>query len=329
VSGDVNNLLEAVELQLRSRRFGEMTRVEVSSTMSDALCERIRSGLHVGGELVYPVDGRLDLSGVSELIELDRPDLKIDPWLPIARPLGREHRDQFAAIRCAPRLVHHPYDSFAASYEAFVEASADDPDVLAIKSTVYWTGEDAPPVVERAVLEPADVERVAGEMRPPYDAAVLVGAWCYLRPGELLGLERGDVGSGVLNVRGTKTARSRRTVPVPMRAARALSELPVRFGTRLLFPSPQGMPFDACRWRHREFNWAREAAGLSSDVTPYTLRHSGISWALHAGIPASDVARFAGTSVTMLETRYHHLLATSAEAARARLDAFAASSHNQ
>jgi integrase len=148
--------------------------------------------------------------------------------------------DQFAAIRYAPRLVHHPYDSFAASYEAFVEASADDPDVLAIKSTVYWTGEDAPPVVERAVLEPADVERVAGEVRPPYDAAVLVGAWCYLRPGELLGLERGDVGSGVLNVRGTKTARSRRTVPVPMRAARALSELPVRFGTRLLSPAPRG-----------------------------------------------------------------------------------------
>jgi hypothetical protein len=53
------------------------------------------------------------------------------------------------------------------------------------------------------------------------------------------------------------------------------------------------------------------------------LRHSGISWALHAGIPASDVARFAGTSVTMLETRYHHLLAASAESARVRLDAFA------
>ena len=55
---------------------------------------------------------------------------------------------------------------------------------------------------------------------------------------------------------------------------------------------------------------------------PYSLRHSGISWALHAGIPASDVARFAGTSVAMLESTYHHLLATSAEAARQRLDAF-------
>jgi integrase len=57
-------------------------------------------------------------------------------------------------------------------------------------------------------------------------------------------------------------------------------------------------------------------------VTPYTLRHSGISWALADGVPTSDVARFAGTSVTMLETTYHQLLETSADAARARLDAF-------
>jgi integrase len=197
------------------------------------------------------------------------------------------------------------------------------------KNPAAATGKNpAPPVIERVVLEPAEVERLAAEMRPPYDAAVIVGAWCYLRPGELLGLERGDVGDRVLNVRGTKTARSRRPVPVPLRAAQALSELPARLSTRLLFPSPQGVMYDACHWRGREFAWARDAAGLSADVTPYTLRHSGISWALHAGIPASDVARFGGTSVTMLETRYHHLLAASADAARARLDAFAASTQS-
>lgn len=55
------------------------------------------------------------------------------------------------------------------------------------------------------MLEPADVERLAAEMRPPYDAAVIVGAWCYLRPGELLNVERGDVGDRVLHVRGKKT----------------------------------------------------------------------------------------------------------------------------
>ena len=66
----------------------------------------------------------------------------------------------------------------------------------------------------------------------------------------------------------------------------------------------------------------RLAVSPETGVTPYTLRHSGISWALAAGIPASDVARFAGMSVTMLETTYAHLLEGSAEAARQRLDAF-------
>jgi integrase len=153
---------------------------------------------------------------------------------------------------------------------------------------------------------------------------VIVAAWCYLRPAELLGLERRDVGDGVLNVRGTKTARSKRTVPLPVPARQALEEVPARIDSRLLFPSPAGTPYELCNFRRREFNLAREAAGLPEDVTMYTLRHSGISWALAAGIPPSDVARFGGTSVTMLERVYAHLLESSAEAARARLDAFSA-----
>jgi integrase len=93
----------------------------------------------------------------------------------------------------------------------------------------------APPVIERVVLEPADVDRLAAELRSPYDVAVIVGARCYLRPSELLAIERGDVGEGVLRVNGTKTRRSVRTVPVPLRARQALDELPPRLDTRLLF----------------------------------------------------------------------------------------------
>jgi len=195
----------------------------------------------------------------------------------------------------------------------------------------------APVVVERIALEPAGVDRLAAELRSPHDVAAIVGAWTYLRPSELLALERADVdlAGGILHVRRTldgeggtkasgKTRRSLRTVPLPLRARQALAELPPRLDTRLLFPAPSGGPYDACNWRRREFKWGREAAGLDEAVTPYTLRHSGISWALAAGIPPSDVARFAGTSVTMLETTYHHLLETSAQAARQRLDAFAA-----
>jgi integrase len=190
-----------------------------------------------------------------------------------------------------------------------------------------------PTIVERVALEPADVDKLAGEVRSRFAAAIVVGAWCYLRPSELLALERGDVDGNELRIRRTldgmgglkssgKTRRSLRPVPLPLRAREALAELPPRLDTRLLFPATSGGPYDACNWRRREFKWAAEAAGFEG-VTPYTLRHSGISWALAAGVPTSDVARFAGTSVTMLETTYHHLLETSADAARQRLDAFA------
>ena len=182
----------------------------------------------------------------------------------------------------------------------------------------------APAVLEREILTPDEVDSLAEEMEPLYGAAVLVGAWCYLRPSELLGVERRDVGDGVLNVRGTKTARSRRSVPVPLRARQALDGLPPRIDSRLLFAGPGGGVYDLRNFRRREFVWAVAAAGLPESVTPYTLRHSGISWALASGIPAVDVARYGGTSVAMLERVYHHLLVSSAESARARLDAFAA-----
>ncbi len=181
----------------------------------------------------------------------------------------------------------------------------------------------APPVLERAILTAAEVDRLAEEMRAPYGAAVVVAAWCYLRPSELLGLERRDIGAGELHVRGTKTARSKRNVPLPLRAAKALEELPARLDTRLLFPGPSGVPYAANRFRRIEFAWAVDAAGLPAGITPYSLRHSGMSWALAAGIPANDVAKFGGTSVAMLEATYHHLTEGSAERARARMDEFA------
>ena len=145
-AGDADDLLEAVELELRRRRFGEVTRVEVSTAMSTGMRERIQAGLGVSDDLVYAVDGMLDLAAVTELAALDRPDLKVDPWVPVARPplASGNGSDQFAAIRSAPRLVHYPYDSFASSFESFVNTAAADPDVVALKSTVYRTGENTP-----------------------------------------------------------------------------------------------------------------------------------------------------------------------------------------
>jgi integrase len=112
---------------------------------------------------------------------------------------------------------------------------------------------------------------------------------------------------------------------VPLRARQALEGLPARIDTRLVFPAAQGGVYHLNNFRRREFSWAVAAAGLPESTTPYTLRHSGLSWAL-AGIPATDVARSGGTSMAMLERTYHHLLVSSAESARARMDEFLAAS---
>ena len=147
VSDEADDLLEAVELELRRARFGEVTRLEVSKSMSAELRERLQQGLRVADDLVYPLEGMIDLADVGELAKLPRPDLKNDPWTPVARPpFGtiETGSEQFSAIRSGDLFVHHPYDSFASSFEAFLDRSASDPNVVAIKSTVYRTSDDTP-----------------------------------------------------------------------------------------------------------------------------------------------------------------------------------------
>jgi len=147
VSDEADDLLEAVELELRRARFGEVTRLEVSESMSQAMRERLQQGLRVADELVYPLDGFLDLADLAELTKLDRPDLKNEPWLPVARPPWNSIEsasEQFTAIRAGDLVVHHPYDSFASSFESYVNRAAADSEVIAIKSTVYRTSDDTP-----------------------------------------------------------------------------------------------------------------------------------------------------------------------------------------
>ena len=147
VSDEADDLLEAVEFELRHARFGEVTRLEVSAAMSQGMRERLQQGLRVADELVYPLEGMLDLADLGEFSRLDRPDLKNEPWLPVARPPWNTFdsaAEQFTAIRAGDLLVHHPYDSFANSFESYVDRAAADADVIAIKSTVYRTSDDTP-----------------------------------------------------------------------------------------------------------------------------------------------------------------------------------------
>jgi polyphosphate kinase len=149
VSDEADDLLEAVQDELRRRRFGDVVRVEVSGSVSDRMLERLERGLSARAEQIYLIPGLLDLAELQELVSIDRPDLKEEPWYPVVHPrfLAAADADElFAEIRRTDILVHHPFDSFASSYEAFLRAAARDPAVVALKTALYRTSEDSPVV---------------------------------------------------------------------------------------------------------------------------------------------------------------------------------------
>jgi len=141
---EAGDLLAAVELELHRRRFGQAVRLEVSSGISTDLLDKLVSEVDVPEGNVYHFDVPIDLSGLRSLTELPRADLAAAPWTPVVPPRLAGGADLFAVLREGDVLVHHPYESFAASVEAFVAGAAEDPDVLAIKQTLYRTGDDSP-----------------------------------------------------------------------------------------------------------------------------------------------------------------------------------------
>ena len=157
VSDEADDLLEAVELELRRRRFGGTVRLEVSESMSDEMLTRIRAGLGASEDQVYRIEGLLDLADLDQLVDIDRPDLKDEPWRPITQPrlaVPTTDAELFDEIRRSDIFVHLPYESFGTSVEAFVQAAARDPDVIAIKTTVYRTSDESPLVP--ALIEAAE-----------------------------------------------------------------------------------------------------------------------------------------------------------------------------
>ncbi len=146
VSDDADDLLEAVESELRRRRFGDVVRLEVSASASQSMRDRLIEGLGVRSEQVYEIEGLLDMADFWQLYGLDRSDLKHEPWVPVVPPVWTRAKTPtrlFDEIRRADILAHQPYDSFRASFEAFAQAAARDPDVIAIKTTVYRTSDDS------------------------------------------------------------------------------------------------------------------------------------------------------------------------------------------
>jgi polyphosphate kinase len=152
-----DDLLAAVEDELRRRRFGEVVRVEFEAGMSEPLRAMLIDALRVEERQVHEVHGLLDLTSLFQVAKMGAAvDKRFAPWSSVTqhRLQGEEgaKADVFAAIRRGDVLVHHPYDSFTTSVGRFVEQAADDPDVLAIKLTIYRTSDDSPfvPMLVRA-----------------------------------------------------------------------------------------------------------------------------------------------------------------------------------
>ncbi len=161
VSDEADDLLEAVEDELRRRRFGEVVRLEVGAGIDPTLRARLIDWLDVDEVQVYDVEGMLDLGDLWQIAGLEgHGDIRQTPWTPlthpafVARPGDRDDQpDVFAPMRTRDVLVHYPYQSFATSVERFVRQAVDDPNVLAIKMTVYRTSDDSaliPSLIEAA-----------------------------------------------------------------------------------------------------------------------------------------------------------------------------------
>jgi polyphosphate kinase len=155
---EADDLLAAVEMELRRRRFGKAVRLEVDRRIDSDIRDLLVRELELQPDDVYDVDGPLELGGLWSVYELDRPELKDDLWVGVTLPrlVGPEGEpaDIFAVLREQEVLVHHPYDSFATSVEAFIEQAAQDPQVQAIKQTLYRTSGDSP--IVKALINAAE-----------------------------------------------------------------------------------------------------------------------------------------------------------------------------
>jgi len=177
---EADDLLVAVEMELRRRRFGSAVRLEIDARVRPDLRTRLASELDVSEDAVYLVDAPIDLSGLWAVYALDRPDLHEETWTPMTPPhlatAGNEPMDLFEVLRQRDVLVQHPYDSFATSVEAFVAQAADDPHVLGMKQTLYRTSGDSPIVASliRAAEKGKQVAAIV-ELKARFDEQANIG----------------------------------------------------------------------------------------------------------------------------------------------------------
>jgi polyphosphate kinase len=177
---EADDLLVAIEMELRRRRFGRALRLEVAANMNDELVELLATELEVASDGVFRVGAPIDLSGLWGVYGLDRPDLHVETWTPMTparlATAAHEPTEMFATLRERDVLVHHPYDSFATSVEAFIAQAAEDPAVLGIKQTLYRTGGDSP-IVASLIRAAENGKQVAAivELKARFDEEANIG----------------------------------------------------------------------------------------------------------------------------------------------------------
>ena len=150
---EANDLLRTVEQEVRKRRFGTAVRLEVSTSMPGEMVRYLASSLKLTADDVYTIDGPLNMPDLMALYKLERPELKDKPFVASSPAPLRTSESIFEVIKRQDVLVHHPYDSFSSVVD-FINTSATDPDVLAIKMTLYRTGPDSP--IVKALMEASE-----------------------------------------------------------------------------------------------------------------------------------------------------------------------------
>jgi polyphosphate kinase len=177
---EADDLLAAVEMELRRRRFGSAVRLEVDARVTPEVRQLLVRELDLTEDAVHESLGPLDLGGLWALLKLDRPDLKDEPWAPVTQARLAANDDEkvdiFKVIADGDVLVHHPYDSFSTSVEEFVRQASRDPKVLALKLTLYRTSGDSS-IIKSLVRAAERGKQVAAlvELKARFDEAANIG----------------------------------------------------------------------------------------------------------------------------------------------------------
>ena len=150
---EAGDLLKTIEQGLRSRRYGKVVRLDITPAMPQSVRKLLMKNLDVAQRNVYEIDGALGLSCLIDLLKIERPTLKDEPFVPKNRFEEQLGADIFSAIRAKDQLLYHPYDSFQPVVD-FINQAAADPDVLSIKQTLYRVGSNSP--IVKALMKAAE-----------------------------------------------------------------------------------------------------------------------------------------------------------------------------